>query len=174
MPTLRVAETFITMTKRRQILKSLQDQEYRKEFAADIGTGLAFQIRLSREARGWTQEELAQRTGKRQETISQWENPNYGRYTLNTLKDLAAALDVALIVKFAPFSELVDWVVHLTPDRLAPPSFGQENLSSSIASLADHADAPAMHFSPWPGQQEAYSPAADAPLKLREPELAAA
>jgi len=112
--------------KRQQVLRSLEDREYRREFAADVGTGLAFQVRLLREARGWTQEELAHQMGKRQETICQWENPNYGRYTLKTLNELAAAFDVALLVRFAPFSELVDWSISLTPERLAPPSFDDE------------------------------------------------
>jgi len=114
------------MTKRQQILRSLENEEYRREFAADVGTSLAIQIRLLREKCGWTQEELAQRMGKRQETISQWENPDYGRYTLNTLKELAAAYDVALLVRLAPFSDLVDWVANLTPQRLAPPNFAEE------------------------------------------------
>jgi transcriptional regulator with XRE-family HTH domain len=114
------------MTKRQQILRSLESEEYRREFAADVGTSLAIQIRLLREKLGWTQEDLAQRMGKRQETISQWENPDYGRYTLNTLKELASAYDVALLVRFAPFSDLVDWIANLTPQRLAPPSFAEE------------------------------------------------
>jgi len=123
------------MTKRQQILKSLENEEYRREFAADVGTSLAIQIRLLREKLGWTQEELAQRMGKRQETISQWENPDYGRYTLNTLKELASAYDVALLVRFAPFSDLVDWIANLTPQRLAPPSFAEE-VQSAAATVA--------------------------------------
>jgi transcriptional regulator with XRE-family HTH domain len=119
-------ESSIDGIKRRQILRSLENREYRREFAADVGTGLAFQVRLLREARGWTQEELAHQMGKRQETICQWENPDYGRYTLKTLSELAAAFDVALLVRFAPFSELVDWSVNLTPERLAPASFDDE------------------------------------------------
>lgn len=114
------------MSKRQQVWKSLEDEEYRREYSADVGTGLAFQIKLLREKNGWTQEHLAERTGKQQETISQWENPNYGSYTLNSLKTLAAAFDVALLVKFVPFSELVEWSIGLTPQRLAPPSFTEE------------------------------------------------
>ena len=119
-------ESSTDLIKRQQILRSLENREYRREFAADVGTGLAFQVRLLREARGWTQEQLAHQMGKRQETICQWENPNYGRYTLKTLNELAAAFDVALLVRFAPFSELVDWSINLTPERLAPVSFDDE------------------------------------------------
>jgi transcriptional regulator with XRE-family HTH domain len=81
---------------------------------------------MLREKNGWTQEHLAQRAGSKQETISLWENPNYGSYNIKTLKTLAAAFDVALLVKFVPFSKLVEWNVNLTPDRLAPASFEQD------------------------------------------------
>lgn len=116
----------MTATKYEQIWHSLEDEEYRREFNTDVDTGLAFQIKLLREKNGWTQEELAQRAGSKQETISQWENPNYGRYTLKTLKSLASAFDVGLMVRFVPFSELVLWNATLTPQRLAPPSFNEE------------------------------------------------
>jgi len=128
-------ESSTDLIKRQQILRSLENREYRREFAADVGTGLAFQVRLLREARGWTQEQLAHQIGKRQETICQWENPNYGRYTLKTLSALAAAFDVALLVRFAPFSELVDWSIDLTPERLAPASFDDE-LRPAFATMA--------------------------------------
>jgi transcriptional regulator with XRE-family HTH domain len=114
------------MDKKQQLWKSLEDKEYRRAFSADVGTGLAFQVRRLREKARWTQEQLAQRLRKPQPQISQWENPDYGRYSLSTLKQLAAAFDVALIVRFAPFSELVDWTANLTPERLAPLSFGEE------------------------------------------------
>jgi len=115
---------------------SLEDEEYRRAYAEDVGTGLAFQIRMLREKHGWTQEQLAALTGKKQATISQWENPDYGNYTLSTLKSLAAAFDVALVVKYAPFSELVDWNVNLTPARLAPSSFTEERTAMMGKTLA--------------------------------------
>lgn len=132
------AENYMTSVKREQIITSLRDVEYRREFAADIGTGIAFQIRHLREGRGWTQDELAQRTGtgKQQETISQWENPNYGKYSLATLIELAAAFDVAPIVKFAPFGELIDWTANLNPARLAPPSFDAEFGSTTTMAVS--------------------------------------
>ena len=117
------------MVTKNQLWKSLKDEEYRREYSADVGTGLAFQIKLLREKNGWTQDRLAELTGKQQETISQWENPDYGNYTLKTLKSLAAAFDVALMVKFVPFSELVEWMSGLTPGRLAPSSFKEEGTS---------------------------------------------
>jgi len=116
-----------------ETFKSLENTEYRREFVNEhINVGLAFQIRLLRESKKWTQEELARRTGKAQETISEWENPDYGRYSLSTLKKLAAAFDVALLVEFVSFSELVNRTVCLTQERLAPPSYDNDLIVQGI------------------------------------------
>ena len=113
-------------TKFEQLWKSIEDKEMRREFNLDFDTSLAFQIKLLREKNGWTQQQLAERVDSKQETISQWENPNYGKYTVKTIKSLATAFDVGLMVKFAPFSEVIEWNANLTPERLAPPSFDEE------------------------------------------------
>lgn len=60
-----------------------------------------------------------------QGTISRLENPDYGKYTLTTLKRLAAAFDVALVVRFAPFGELLTWADELSPEALAVPAYDQ-------------------------------------------------
>ena len=87
--------------KRRDFLDEVRDEEYRHEFVSEhVTVGLAFQINLLREARGWTQEELAGRCDMAQETISRLEDPNYGRYTLKTLKRLAKTFDVGLLSPF--------------------------------------------------------------------------
>ena len=115
------------MTRREQIVASFADKEYRDEFVAEnIASDLAFQIRATRADRGWTQQDLALRTGIAQATLSRLENPDYRRYTLSTLKRLASALDVALAVRFAPFSELADWAASLSAEDLAVPSFAND------------------------------------------------
>ncbi len=106
---------------------STEDKARRDHFVATvIRQGLAIQIRETRLSRGWTQEELARRIGTSQETISQLEDPNYGRYTLKTLRRLAAAFDVALTCRFVPFSELSDWVTTMSPESLAVPDFDHD------------------------------------------------
>ena len=113
--------------KEKQIRDSLTNKEYREALAIEhVNTTLAIQIRKMRESRGWYQDDLADKLDKHQETISQWENPDYGRHTITTLKFLAAAFDVALLVKFIPFSELVRDMVNLSEIRLSPPSFSEE------------------------------------------------
>jgi transcriptional regulator with XRE-family HTH domain len=81
-----------------------------------------------REDRGWTQQQLAAETGMAQPRISVLEDASYEKFNIKTLRRIASAFDVALIVKFLPFSELVDWVTTISPERLAPPSFENDTL----------------------------------------------
>lgn len=119
-------------TRREQIAASLRDKEYRDAFVADhIDTGLAFQIRATREARGWSQKDLGRRAGMAQERVSVLEDPDYGKLTVTTLKRLASAFDTALVVRFVPFSQLVDWATDLSPESLAVPDFEHDHALSS-------------------------------------------
>lgn len=113
--------------KREQIRQSLGDPEYRHQFVEEeINVGIAFQIRSLRGRQDLTQVKLAELIDVKQSLISQWENPNYGKYTLGTLKELAKAFDVGLLVRFVPFNMLVDWTINLTSDAIAPPNFSEE------------------------------------------------
>src|SRR4030042_2488923 len=115
-----------------QIWESIQDKESRKQFIDEhINVGITFQIYGIRQRQKLTQKGLAELLGdtKKQPLISSWENPNYGRYTLNTLKDLAKAFDVGLLVRFVPFSKMIDWTINLTGEVIAPASFTEEQSS---------------------------------------------
>lgn len=122
--------------KERQIQESLINEEYRKALAVEhVNNTLAVQIRKMRERCHWRQNDLANYLGKHQETVSQWENPDYGRYSITTLKEIAAIFDVALLVKFIPFSELFKDMVSLSETRLSPPSFTDEVHISNKSNL---------------------------------------
>src|SRR5260370_15781935 len=104
---------------------------------SNLGKHLAFQIRGMRDRAKWNQQELAEKVSMNQNAISRLENPFYGKPTLTTLKRVAAAFDVGLVVRFAPFSELVDWVSRtprvergLSPSSLSPLSFHEELASA--------------------------------------------
>jgi transcriptional regulator with XRE-family HTH domain len=95
-----------------------------------------------RDREGWSQQELAERVEMTQNRISLLENPFKGKPTLTTLKRLAAAFDVALVVRFVPFSQLVKWVTGttysehgLSAESTNPPSFAHEDFES-LAALA--------------------------------------
>jgi transcriptional regulator with XRE-family HTH domain len=105
----------------------MQDKEYRHGFVnAQIEIDLPFQIRALRKQRELTQPQLADLTGMKQSRISKMEKPGAAHFTLETLRRLAKALDVALLVRFAPFRELVAWSHEFNPDSFVVPSFDVE------------------------------------------------
>lgn len=108
-----------------QIISRLaRGKEYRESFVEnEITVGVPFQIRAMREDRGWTQKDLGERTGKRQSVISQLESPGYGKLTLTSLRVLADAFDVGLMVRFVPFSELAWRGASISVIDHAVPSF---------------------------------------------------
>lgn len=119
-----------TNREREAIKKRLRSKEHRDAFvSATVDQTIPFQIRSLRLSlqRNWTQEELATRANMKQERISTCENPNYGKFSLKTLKQLAAAFDVGLVVRFVPFSELVEWESNLSDDSLDVPNFDKED-----------------------------------------------
>lgn len=122
------------MTRREQLVASLKDEEYRHALVDQhVASVLPFQLRAMREERGWTQQELGDRCGKKQEWISKLENPNYARFTLQTLKTLARAFDVALQVRFVGFGGLIDWFSNRRPGDLRVPSYSEDPFLSENA-----------------------------------------
>ena len=94
----------------KELLLSLTEKERREAFVQQqINFGIPFQIRGMRRApsRNWSQGELAQRLGKPQSVVSRLESPGYGNFTLQTLREIASVFDVALLVSFVSFDELV-------------------------------------------------------------------
>jgi len=61
-----------------------------------------------------------------QPRISAMEAPGGAKFTLETLRRLASAFDVALVVRFAPFSDLVRWAEEFSPDTFSVAGFGED------------------------------------------------
>ena len=143
-------------SKYEQMWENLSDSDFRKQFINEhVDVGIAFQIRSLRNRQELFQSDLAKLLGVKQPLVSSWENPDYGRYTLRTLKDLANAFNVGLLVRFVPFSKLVDWTVDLTSDVIAPPSFDEEQnqlhastaVTSYLAEVTNDFDPYSLSFS---------------------------
>jgi transcriptional regulator with XRE-family HTH domain len=112
-----------------QIWKKLRNKEYRDSYvAAHVSNTVASQISTLRERCGWTQKELAQKAGMSQSRISALEDPNYENIEVGTLKRLASAFDVALTVRFTPFSELATWTSELSEAKLLVTDFANDSL----------------------------------------------
>lgn len=107
--------------------KLKKGKKYREAFvASQIDVGIPFQIRALRKQVDMDQKKLASVAGMLQPRISAMESPGYGSFTLETLKRLAAAFDVALVVRFAPFGELVRLSNNFSPDDFQVLSFDKE------------------------------------------------
>ena len=109
-------------------LKSLALKPKREAYVrAHVQHGLAHQIRMLREHRGWTQAELAQKIGARnQSTVARLEDPSYGKYSVSSLVRLANAFDVGALVKFVSFSKLLVETADLSPNALRVLSYEEE------------------------------------------------
>jgi transcriptional regulator with XRE-family HTH domain len=115
-----------------------------KFVASHVDKGIAYQIRALRDRQELSQEQLAEMVGMNQNAISRLESPKRGRPTITTLKRLAEAFDVALVVHFVPFSQHLKWVSGtpfidpgLSTASLAPPSFREEVEQGVLGSLAE-------------------------------------
>lgn len=93
---------------------------------AELVNGLAHQIRIIRQQRGWTQEHLAEKLGTTQGTVSRLEDPSYGRYTIRTLLALGKVFDVAFFVRYMPFSKFMQATWDTRPENFEAASYAEE------------------------------------------------
>ena len=97
------------MNTKSSLVAELKEKGYCDAFvASQVRVGLPLQCRALRESRELTQPELAAAAGMTQPRISEIERPGERRLNIETLLRLASAYDVALQVRFVPFSRLVD------------------------------------------------------------------
>lgn len=98
----------------RQITNSIKnlwskfgDRDYREGFVDGwVDDSLAIQLQTMRLDRGWTQQQMADRTGTKQAGVCRWESSKPPG-SLSTLRKIARAFDVALVVKFVPYSSFL-------------------------------------------------------------------
>lgn len=105
----------------------MKNKKYRDSYVAShISIGIPHQIKALRTQRGWNQKQLGERANKPQNVISRAEDPNYGKFSVSTLLDIAAAFDVGLLIKFVPFSRLIREHSNVDPESLYAESFDKE------------------------------------------------
>ena len=104
--------------------------------ASQITVGIPFQVRALRKQRKWDQAKLANEANMAQPRISAIERPGYGNLNLATLLRLASAFSVGLMVRFVPFSELLQWENSFSPDDFSVPSIDAESDSAFSSVLA--------------------------------------
>jgi transcriptional regulator with XRE-family HTH domain len=148
-----------------------QSKPYRDTYLRRVVRGaVAAQVRTLRESLPATQAELGQLVGMKQTAISRLENPESAGLTIDTLLRLASALDVALIIKFAPYSELVNWVVGFSPGSFSVPAFqDDERLDTETTitvNMSFYANTASAAFSGSTSVREIAQPAQPQPAAL--------
>lgn len=112
---------------RQRLRKQFREPSYRRAYVDSfLNTAIAAQIKALRETRGMSQKELGSRINTQQSGISALENVNYSRWSLSTLRKLAEAFDVALVVKFVSFGEVLDEIASFNPSTLNKPTFDDD------------------------------------------------
>jgi transcriptional regulator with XRE-family HTH domain len=110
-----------------KLREEFHDKETREVYAEDfLNTYIATQIKTLREQAGWTQAELAERAGMKQERISILEDVNYSSWTANVLKRIAKAFDMRLSIKIESFGSYLDEFENFNREALLRPSFEQD------------------------------------------------
>lgn len=123
-----------------KLATEFHDKDYAHSYVNQYyDMAIAAQVKVLREQRGWSQEELAANAGMKQERISLLENVDYSAWTLKTLRQLAEAFDVAVHVSFEDFSAAIIDVINLRREKLgvAPreeslDSFATKKLKTNI------------------------------------------
>ena len=113
---------------RNRVLNDLKDKEARDAYVeGHARAGISYQIKAMRDSRKWSQEDLGREMGdKPQSTIARLENPDYGRLSVSTLLEIASAFDVALLVRFVAFGEILDRLQNMSLDELSPPNYKKD------------------------------------------------
>jgi transcriptional regulator with XRE-family HTH domain len=105
-------------------LEEFQDKETRHIYTDEfLNAKIATQIRVLREAAGLSQEELAEKSGMRQERICVLEDVNYSAWTLSTLRRLAEVFDLRINVSFEDFGSFLDEFANFSKESLERVSF---------------------------------------------------
>jgi transcriptional regulator with XRE-family HTH domain len=88
-------------TFRSHLKEKFRDKNYEKQFFRGLEkTRIATEIAFFREKAGFTQDKLATLAGTSQSAIARLENPNYQHYSLKTLRKIAEALNLELVVSY--------------------------------------------------------------------------
>jgi len=107
--------------------ETFHDTEVRHEYADGfLNSKIATQLKVLREERGWTQQQLAQAMGMGQARISLMEDVDYSSWSIRTLRRYARAFDVRLDVELKEFGTLPDDLNKFTRESLQRCSFDDD------------------------------------------------
>jgi len=121
-------------------LKKFLRKDYRDGYMqTQVRAGIAYQFQALRKKFDLNQNEMAERIGKPQSTVSRLENVEYGRVSVQTLLDIASSLDVALIVQFASYPDFLRRTEDMTESSLQVDTVYESKTKCDFASITSGA-----------------------------------
>src|SRR5438046_287534 len=123
---------------RDELRQDFQDEEYAHTYVEDfLNAEIATQIKVLREQRDLTQQQLAKLAGMAQPRLSLLEDVNYGSWSIKTLKKLARAFDVTLKVSFETFGSRIGDIINFNRRALERAKRSEEISKNGICELRD-------------------------------------
>jgi len=110
-----------------RLWQAFRDKEYRQAYADSFSDSkIATQIKVLREQRGWTQQQLADAVGMKQSRIATLEDVNYSSWSIRTLRRLAETFDLWLDVEFKEFGAVWPQLQDFNRESLTRRSFADD------------------------------------------------
>lgn len=101
------------------LVSEFDDKEYAHAYMEEFSNmAIAAQIKALREQRNWTQKQLAEFAGMKQERICALEDVDYDAWTIKVLRRIAKAFDLTVKVSFEKFSSSIIDISKITPESL--------------------------------------------------------
>lgn len=117
------------MTLLRKLVDRFRSRGYRHTYVESfLDSYIATQIKVLREQRKLTQAKLAKLAGMHQSQVATLEDVNHTSWKISTLKKLARAFDLVLVVRFESFGKLLPDIDSFNRAKLERPSFDEDPL----------------------------------------------
>lgn len=118
-------------------LQKLLDKEYRDSFLeSHVKGSIAYQIQALRENEDLNQTDFGKLIGKPQSVVSRLEDTEYGGVNINTLLQIASALQIGLEVRFCDFRTVLK--ADVSPDGLKVENIHETIKKELAISAATH------------------------------------
>jgi hypothetical protein len=115
---------FANFPRLRSLVEKFRDKSYRDSYVAShTRRFLAHQMRKFRGE--MSQSQFADLIAKKQTVVSRLENPRYGKWTLQTLFDVASKLNVAVIVRFVDIPTFIKLSEDLSESASHPRPYDE-------------------------------------------------
>ncbi|MGO9769680.1 MAG: helix-turn-helix domain-containing protein [Roseiarcus sp.] len=111
-----------------RLVDKMRDRKaYRDSYVASFTR--QFLSRQMREFRGkMSQKEFGEKIDKQQTIVSRLEDPNYGKWTLQTLFDVASKLDITVLVRFVDFPSFLRDTIDRSRSTICPEPYDQQKV----------------------------------------------